>query len=73
MSEYRLTQKHVTREVFNRVSDRIQNHKDIEVKVHNTVYYNGTNLYGDLTIEGFAGYGDAYKEAVRIFTEEYAK
>lgn len=63
--------KHVSREVFNAVSDRIRADKETNIPI--TVYYNGTNLYGDVTIEATAGNSKAYKKALTIFNEEYCK
>lgn len=71
MQDYRASYKHISREVFNRVSDRLQN--DYGIISHITIYYDGTNLYGDLTIEGQGGYSKEYKEALQVFNEEYCK
>ena len=71
MSNYCATFKDVRRSVFDKVSDRIENHEEAEVKMHITVYYNGTTLRADLKIEGYGGYGLAYKKASHIFNEEY--
>lgn len=71
MSDYKATYKHVSREVFNKVSDRVKENDTIYP--HVTIEYNGTSLYGDLTIEGLGGYGKEYKEALKIFNEEYCK
>ena len=62
--------KHVSRGVFDRVSDRISKEG---LKNTVTIYYNGTDLYGDISIEGKPGYSDDYKNALIIFTEEYCK
>ncbi len=71
MSDYRASYKHISRDVFNRVSDRLKD--DYGITPHITIYYDGTNLYGDLTIEGHGGYSKEYKEALRVFNEEYCK
>lgn len=63
--------QHVSREVFNAVSDRV--HADKETNIPITVYYNGTDLYGDVTIVATAGNSKAYKKALTIFNEEYCK
>lgn len=71
MCDYKASYRHISREVFNRVSDRLtNNHSTIP---HVTIYYNGTYLYGDLTIEGQGGYSKEYKEALQVFNEEYCK
>lgn len=72
MSVYRASYAHVSRKVFNMVCDRLKNDYD-EFISHVTIYYSGTNLYGDLTIEGHGGYGEAYKKALQVFNEEYCK
>lgn len=69
MCNYRASYKHISRDVFNRISDRLKD--DHGIDSHITIYYNGTNRYGDLTIEGQGGYGKEYKEALRVFNEEY--
>lgn len=71
MCDYKASYRHISREVFNKVSDRIRD--DNRIDLHVTVYYNGTNLYGDLTIEGQGGYSKEYKKALEIFNEEYCK
>lgn len=71
MSDYRANFKHVSRDVFNRVSDRV--YDDPLTKIPIIIYYNGTNLYGDITIEASGGNGKAYKKALMIFNEEYCK
>ncbi len=85
MTDYTMTQKHVSREIFNAFIDRMiekGNHKYIvEGSDYRTgiltdidVYYTGTYLYGDVRIEKARG-GDIseYKEACKIFYEEYSK
>lgn len=69
MSENYATYKHVSRGVFDNVSDRIS--KDDSLKMAITICYNGTNLYGDLSIEANAGHSKEYKKALQIFNEEY--
>lgn len=71
MSENCATFKHVSREVFNNVSDRIKDNDSVYTCT--TIWYNGTSLYGDMTIEGRAGYTREYKKALQIFNEEYCK
>lgn len=66
MCDTQATYKHVPREVFNKLSDRLF---ESNLYLNVTVYYNGTNLYGDLTIEGKSS--KEYKEALRIFNDEY--
>lgn len=68
---YRASYKHISREVFNKVCDRLKDNHGIIP--HVTVYYKGTDLYGDLTIEGSGGYGREYKKALEVFNEEYCK
>lgn len=68
---YSATYEEVSREVFNRVCDRIQ--EDYNLKIYVTVYYNGSSYSGRLTIEGCGGYGTEYKKALQIFNEEYCK
>lgn len=68
MSIYEATYKHVPRNVFNTLSERIQK-ENINVALR----YNGTNLAGDLAIEGCAGCGNDYKKALQMFNEEYCK
>lgn len=70
MCDYKARYKHISREVFNRVSDRLKD--DYGTTPNITIYYNGTNLYGDLTIES-RGYSLVYWEVLRIFNEEYCK
>lgn len=62
---------HVSREVFNAVSDRV--YADKLTKIPITIYYNGTNLYGDITIDACNGNSKAFKKALQIFNEEYCK
>lgn len=62
--------KNVSREVFDRVIERVNNHEDRDVRHHTTVYYNGTNLRGDLAIEFIGGYARAYKKVLQIVSEE---
>lgn len=57
--------------VFAGVSDRVR--EDHKLRAHVTLYYNGTNLYGDVTINGSGGYSDEYKKVLAIFLEEYSK
>ena len=54
----------VTRAVFNSVSDRL--HDDMV-----TIYYNGSNLRGSLTID--ARTGIQMEKALKIFLEEFSK
>ena len=63
--------KHVSREIFNKVADRVE--ADTELYSHVTIEYRGTNLYGDMVIEGHGGYSKEYKKALVIFNEEYCK
>lgn len=63
--------RHVEREVFNAVADRI--HADKSAGAHVMMHYNGTALYGDVTIECLGGYPQDYKKALQIFNEEYCK
>lgn len=44
MCDYRASYKHISRDVFNRLSDRLKD--DYGITPHITIYYNGTNLYG---------------------------
>ena len=71
MSMYKATFKNVSREVFNKVSDRVNS--DSGLKIHVIIYYTGTSRDGDLTIEGQGGYGKEYKRVLTIFNEEYCK
>lgn len=71
MCDYSASYKHISRDVFNKVCDRLKS--DDKINPHVMIYYNGTNLYGDLTIEGHGGYGEEYKKALLVFNEEYCK
>lgn len=68
---YYLKIRHVKREVFNAVSDRI--HDDNEVRVSIIIHYDGTDTYGDITIYGTCGNSKAFNKALKILTEEYCK
>ena len=68
---YEATFRDVKREVFTNLSDRIESEDNLWSVV--TVYYNGTNIKGALTIDCRAGYSDAYKKALDMFNEEYCK
>lgn len=68
MSIYEATYKHVSRNVFNTLSERIEDEGVLVV-----LRYNGTNRAGDLTVEGCAGNGNDYKKALQMFNEEYCK
>lgn len=70
MSDYRANYEHISRAVFNTVSDRVRTDG---LDMHVTISYNGTSLYGDLEIEGQVGYGKEFKKALCIFNEEYCK
>lgn len=63
--------KHVRRNIFNNVADRIEAIDELRSSI--MVYYDGSNLYGDVTIEGRAGCSAEYKKALAIFVEEYCK
>lgn len=63
--------RHVKRDVFNAVADRI--YADEKMRPHVYIYYSGSALYGDVTIEGSGGYSQEYKKALQIFNEEYCK
>lgn len=71
MRENSASFKHVSRGVFNRVCDRVD--KDPEMEISVFVYYNGTNLYGDVTIEATGGNSKAFKKALQIFNDEFCK
>lgn len=53
------------------VADRIRADKELDIPI--TIYYNGTALYGDVTIEGRGGASKEFKKALSIFNEEYCK
>ena len=70
MSENHSEFSHVERKVYNNASDRIVN----EVECNRIfIEYKGTQFYGDVVIEGGDLYPKEYKEALRIFMEEYLK
>ena len=71
MSNYHAEFKHVSREVFNAVSDRIISDRSMNPSIN--IRFNGSHLYGDMIIDGSAGNQGAYKKALQIFTEEYCK
>ncbi|MCI9004437.1 MAG: hypothetical protein HFH39_04195 [Lachnospiraceae bacterium] len=71
MTDYFAKYKHVRRNIFNNVADRIESIDELRSRI--TVYYNGSNLYGEVTIEGQPGYSAEYKKALAIFVEEYCK
>ena len=54
---------------FRKLADAVAEKESAFGKV--TVKYNGTNLYGDLTIEmGSVNYRDQYKKCVKYFLDE---
>ena len=82
-SNYEMTQKHVSHEVFNAFIDRmvqktnkkyVDDGSDYRTSVIDDidVYYDGTYLYGDVTISAVSD-SNAYKEACKIFYEEFSK
>ena len=71
MRENSASFKHVSREVFNRVCDRVNEDPETEIPVF--VYYNGSDLYGDVAIEATGGNSQAFKKALQIFNEEFCK
>ena len=68
MSLHHAAYKDVSRDVFNAVADRIRADKELDIPI--TIYYNGTALYGDVTIGGAS---KEFKKALSIFNEEYCK
>lgn len=64
------TYANIRRRVFDKVSNRIESDDDLYSVI---VYYNGTNLYGDVRIEGRPGNQSAYQKALQIFLEEYCE
>lgn len=71
MSLHHAAYKDVSRDVFNAVADRIRADKELDIPI--TIYYNGTALYGDVTIEGRGGASKEFKKALSIFNEENCK
>lgn len=71
MSLHHAAYKDVSRDVFNAVADRIRADKELDIPI--TIYYNGTALYGDVTIKGRGGASKEFKKALSIFNEEYCK
>ena len=59
----------VKREVFEALCAQISD--DDGVWLHVTINYNGTNLRGNLTIEGHGGYFYEYVKTLDIFVKEY--
>lgn len=70
---YKATFTDVDREVFTDLSERLKKEVNYDVWTHVTLHYIGSNIRGDLTIDGRAGYGDSYKKALKMFNEEYCK
>lgn len=71
MSLHYAAYKEIPRNVFNAVADRIQ--ADVKLNIPITINYNGTALRGDVSIEGRGGATKEFKEALKIFNEEYCK
>ena len=65
------TFENVSREVYNKAADRIDEDKETFVEV--TTYYNGTSLYGTVTIKARSGADNAYNKALQMFIEEFCK
>lgn len=61
----------VPREVFTKVSDRIES--DAALYACMTIEYEGTNLFGDMALIGRPGYRAEFLKALQIFIEEYSK
>ena len=66
--------ENVKKEVFDEVSHKInESYKTDNDLLHVTIYYKGTNIKGDLTIETSGGYESAHKKVLKFFNDEYLK
>lgn len=67
MSLHHAAYKDVSRDVFNAVADRIRADKELDIPI--TIYYNGTALYGDVTIKGRGGASKEFKKHLAFLTK----